>query len=375
MANKYILILIMSFTLLGFGCSSAEEDQTSSFTELPLYELERVEVLSDQGSLILGRPVFTDIDSDGNRLVMDLSSFEIHVYDVDGTHRNSFGREGNGPGEFQQPANITFGENDSLYVSDFTRRALIVYSKEADYTWRHAYDLSFPQAEEAYPFRALMPSEAGYPIIYSVYDQDDEFPNGYLTVKVVDKNGNFIESKEKKFQQGNYIEINTGGNQMRLGIGEVASTEIASLTDGSYLQAWTATAALHHYSTGGEILKSIELDGYPVQRVTNEDLNALNESFSQFGDLRSELRTKIGETFPAFSGLRVTNDGSIWLARIVPGSNSQSWYHITSEGEPLGQLQLEDGFRLQNYDGDSLYLSGELEDGSPAILRYSIAEG
>ncbi len=362
-----ILVIILK------GCSE-DEIEEDHFSDLPLYQLEQVEVLSDQGDLIVGQPVYTEIDSEGNRLVMDLSSFEIHVYDSQGTYQNSFGREGSGPGEFQQPARPIIGQNDTLYISDHTRRSLLVFYKSGDYEWSPAYDVAFPRGENGFPSRALTPAASGYPVIYRVNDESDEFPDGYSEVRLLNRQGDFIDDTDVKFRNGSMIELNMDGNQIRIGISEMPGNQITPKNDGTYFKAWTGDPVIYHYSNTGELIKEIDLEGYPVQPVNNQAISALNERMfgGRFGDMSGDLRNSIGDTFPLFSQIMVMHDESLWLAKIVPESANQSWYHLSPDGEPLGQLTLDEGLRLRNaVDGD-IYVSGELEDGAPAIIRYSI---
>ena len=367
---------LLIFALILPGCSE-EDIKQSYFSDLPSYQIEQVEVLSDQEEMILGRPVFTEIDSDGNRLVMDLASFEIHVYDAGGMLRNSFGQEGDGPGEFRQPRNLMIGENDTLYVNDNSRRSLLVYTKTGDYEWSHAYDLAYPQVDGGFTSFFLMPGENGYPAVIIKSEESEEFPNGYSTVKLTDKNGSIISGTGVAFDRGEMLTIETSGNIIMFGLSEVAGSQITAAKNDTYYQAWTADPVIYHYNNDGELLSTIELDGYPIQQTTSRHISELNERVfgGRFGNQTSALRGAIGEFFPAFSQIMVMNDDSIWLSRIMPESRDQHWYHLSPTGEPLGKLHLENGLNLRNADTDFIYVSGETENGSPAILKYRIMAG
>lgn len=367
-------LLILVFIL--HGCSD-EEIKDDNFTNLPLYQLEQVEVLSGQGEMILGRPVHTGIDSDGNRLVMDLASFEIHVYDRNGILQNSFGREGDGPGEFRQTRNLMIGENDTLYINDNSRRSLLVYAKTGEHEWRHAYDLAYPQIEGGFSAHFLMPVQGKYPVVIRIREESEEFPYGYSTVKLMDRSGSIIQDTEVRFAQGEMLTIESDGNRIMLGLSEVANSQITAANDGTYFNAWTGDPVLYQYSNSGELLKTIQLNGYPILETSSRDISELNERVfgGQFGNQTSALREAIGEYFPAFSQIRVMKDNTVWLSRIVPDSRDHHWFHLSPSGEPLGRLDLENGFRLQNAVNNMIYVSGEDESGAPAILAYRITAG
>lgn len=375
MSFKKNFILHVFIILLIAGCGDSEEtSRDSRFADLPEYTLEQVQVLADQGDLILGRPVYTEIDSDGNHLVMDLASYEVHLFDSDGTYQTSFGSRGEGPGEFQQPMRPVLSENDTLYISDNGRRSLLVYSRSGEYSWDHAYDVSFPATEEGFPFYSLTPTEAGFPIVYRVQDDSEEFPNGYSTVKLIDRNGNVIQDTGVKFDVGKNLELNMGDTRISMRLSEMHSTQISPHPDGSYFQAWTEDPVLYQFSAEGDSLRSIELSGYPVQPVTSDAISSLSERYGeQFGSLESDLEEAIGDFFPVFSQMQVMKDHSIWLRKITPEVSGQSWYHLSPDGEPLGSLTLEDGISLRNAVTGHVYVSGEAEDGSPVLLKYQIS--
>ncbi|NBC25311.1 MAG: hypothetical protein GVY08_00480 [Bacteroidetes bacterium] len=367
-------ILILGITLFLQGCAE-EAVQDDQFSGLPVYQLKEAEVLSDQGDLILGRPVHTEIDSEGNRLVMDLSSFEIHVYDSDGIYQNSFGREGSGPGEFKQPQRPVVGENDTLYINDGARRSLLVFYKSGEYEWSPAYDVAFPQTDDGFPSRALTPSPSGYPIVYGINEETEEFPDGYDEVHLVSREGNILKNTNVAFQNGSTIQLETDNMQIRFGLAEMPGNRITPKYDGTYYQAWTGEPVINHYTNEGERIGEIPLEGYPVQEVTADAIASLNDrmfSGGQFGDMSGQLRENIGETFPLFSIIKVMKDESIWLSRITPETSDESWYHLSPEGDPLGQLSLAEGERLRNAVGDEIYVSGVNADGTPAIIKYRL---
>lgn len=147
--NIFLHIFVV-LLIAGFGGRS-EETQESLFTDLPEYNLEEVQVFTSGDYRILGRPVYSEIDSDGNHLMMDLARYEIQVFDAGGIDHTSFGSQGEGPGEMRQPMRPVISEHDTLYISDNARRSLIVYSRNGDFNWKNAYNISYPATEEGAP--------------------------------------------------------------------------------------------------------------------------------------------------------------------------------------------------------------------------------
>jgi hypothetical protein len=365
--NKILYLSLLYFLI---SCGSDVID-SENFSTLHYYELEVVETLSDQGDMIMGRPAFTVVDSDGNRIVMDLSTFELQVFDDDGNYRSSFGRQGDGPGEFRRPSNLTIGVEDTLYVSDNSRNALVVYAKSDSYHWEHAYDLVYPAIENARPFSGFTPTHVGYPVKYRVQSFSEEFPNGYSVIKLLNRDGQVIRVTGVKFRIGDIISLDS--DRLQFVFSEIPDSQFSSHYDGTYFYAWTADPVIFHYSSGGELIREIHLEGLQNRYVTNQDIQVLNDLVSdQYGDITNQLREAIGEYFPVFSQIRVMHDDTIWLRRINSETSDESWYHFSPDGIPQGKLDLESGFRLRNSAGEYIYVSGTLENGSPAIICYRL---
>lgn len=59
-------------------------------------------------------------DDAGNVYVLDRQGKRVLKYGPDGRHLATFGREGEGPGELNQPMAIALGPGDTIWVSDFS---------------------------------------------------------------------------------------------------------------------------------------------------------------------------------------------------------------------------------------------------------------
>ncbi len=59
-------------------------------------------------------------DADGNLYVLDRQAHRVLKYAPDGRHLATFGKQGGGPGELEQPIDLTLGPGDSLWIADFS---------------------------------------------------------------------------------------------------------------------------------------------------------------------------------------------------------------------------------------------------------------
>jgi len=376
MSLKKNLLLILTLLMVFAGCVGGDSSESgdNQFTSLPEYTLEQVLELSGKDDVLLGRPNSVVFDSAGNLLVMDLATYSVHVFDDEGIYQTSFGSQGEGPGEFQQPMRMLLTKQDTLYINDNIRGSLLVYSRNGDYDWEHAYDILLPQSGDGFPFYSLYPTDEGIPTVFRVRDDSDDYPNGYSTIKFINRNGDITKETDLKFNNGDVLEVNMNDMQMQIGLSELNSTEIAPHPDGSFIQAWTADPVLYQFSADGDTLNTMELEGYPIEPATSEAVSVLAERYgSGFGNIESGMEEAIGDFFPAFTDVMVMHDESIWLRKVRTVDTRQSWYHLAPEGVPSGTLLLGENESLRNAVANHVYVSSEADDGSPVIVKYRLS--
>ncbi len=69
---------------------------------------------------------------DGTIAVLDAGSHQVRVFGTDGRFIRSFGRQGQGPGEFQQPWRLLRGRGDSLVIAELMSGTIQVFSPSGD---------------------------------------------------------------------------------------------------------------------------------------------------------------------------------------------------------------------------------------------------
>jgi hypothetical protein len=135
---RMAVVIAATVSLLGplSHASAQNADPESSVRFPPLGELEVVGVPSPLPDLVIGEGVdavhvFLSVADaarldDGNIVVLGSSS--LRVFSPGGLLLRSFGRSGEGPGEFAKPISLQIGPGDSLYVFDSGHQRLSVFS-------------------------------------------------------------------------------------------------------------------------------------------------------------------------------------------------------------------------------------------------------
>jgi hypothetical protein len=79
------------------------------------------------------RASFGGVDSDGNILVLDRGDSRIKKYDKDGKFMYSIGRQGQGPGEFEQILTLSLDSDNNIYVMDSGRYKVHIFNKDGEF--------------------------------------------------------------------------------------------------------------------------------------------------------------------------------------------------------------------------------------------------
>lgn len=78
---------------------------------------------------MFGSSVVFNVDDGGRVYATDGDSKQVKVFDPDGKHVLTFGRQGQGPGEFQNPGVVRFAKDGTLYLSEGFRNKLIFFDE------------------------------------------------------------------------------------------------------------------------------------------------------------------------------------------------------------------------------------------------------
>ncbi len=74
------------------------------------------------------------VDDEGRIYVDDARNYRIQVFDRSGRYVQTIGRQGQGPGEFQQPTKLRLlNKSRKLYVRDIPARRILIFSFNGDY--------------------------------------------------------------------------------------------------------------------------------------------------------------------------------------------------------------------------------------------------
>jgi hypothetical protein len=82
---------------------------------------------------MFGSSVIFNVDNQGNIYAMDWDNKHVKKFGSDGKHILTFGRAGQGPGEFRNPSGVRFTKNGTLYISENFGNKIMFFDQNGIY--------------------------------------------------------------------------------------------------------------------------------------------------------------------------------------------------------------------------------------------------
>lgn len=301
------------------------------------------------------------LDGRSRIYVADRIGSAVRVYAPDGRFLRQIGREGRGPGEFEGPADLTFGPEGRLFVRD-ARRITVLAAKRSGgipdsvaATWPIAnmadarfgsparFDAGGTYFDPAYAF-----PHGGSPTFYYVAVRDG-VPTGD-TVRVPPY-ANLIATFPAYYMLGQY-----DGRIVR-GLAHAPFEAVPSwdlTTRGTVVGGDGRTPALVETEAAGDTLRTLPLPR-PARRsipaaARDDSLRAFRARLDSLPVSRDALLAatelvrsgRLPDSLPAFRSVRVDADGDLWVERWPLESGGQRTYYdvLAADGAYRGSLVL-----------------------------------
>jgi len=148
MLKKSIYLIAFISFCLNLVCSKVEENYTVEIKDGVRYvhnnapawgdtlkvELEFVQKIGEldatDENYMLYRVADIALDSEGNIYVLDAGNYRIQKYDSEGKYLNTFGREGQGLGEFGRSSSFALDSSGNMYIADQGNSRVVILTPE-----------------------------------------------------------------------------------------------------------------------------------------------------------------------------------------------------------------------------------------------------
>jgi len=305
---------------------------------------------------VLNRPLFLDVDAQGNIYVLDWGDVNFKVFAPDGRHLRTFGKRGQGPGEFDIPAYFALSSDGRIFLLSGRQFQFIVLKDDGTYLssfkvegFCHA--MAVDGRNRIYYTQMLMPEPGG----------GEEF-------RLVQNRKALFRSDElgsEKTKLGEFLDNVMMAKTQKVG-GAMTSSSLTSRE--SYTTSWLAGPDDRVYLGYN---KDYRLDVYDAEwkllfRFGREFTPVRHPSYKPDGPHP--------EFYPAFSDWRKFFDeaGNLWLEQYVEEGVKDHVFDVFSpDGIYLRQVRVPETLYLVR--GDRAYGIVRTEDEFSVVKRWRMA--
>lgn len=377
-ATFFLAAVFISSLLLTIFCSqkkaewkgTIEEENGVIIIKNPKEPIYGEDVFSLEEDLTLGKKEGSkdylferirniDIDKNDNIYVLDYRAVQIKIFDKNGELVRTFGREGQGPGEMQNPFFMQVTHKEEVMVYDPGTRRLLFFSMEGKY------------------LRQTSIAKIAYPILPIKLDSRGELtaflapppPLGGEEIKKFDSNLDVLMMIYKTEKDDSYLRRERKAWQPDL---------LCAVTpNDNIVWAYPKKYEFHVLNPEGKLIRKIIKDHDPMN-VTKEDKERYMERYELSLSRLPRSRSKIifPNHFPAFNDISVDEEGRVFLRTYERVKDKENFYYFDvfdSEGKYIAKVPMSARLNSASvWKKNKLYTIEEDEEGFQVVKRYEV---
>lgn len=372
--NKPLLITLTILILV--GCSSKSDPigeiiDPANFSETT-HKLSEVLLIQEDDDFFFGQILTVQPVSNGHILVGDQTAKKFHVFDQNGNRIGEIGKEGSGPGEFQQLGRSIITTGDTLMAMDWSNSRITAFTQSSPGNWSRVYDI--PIARTPGGSLSTFFHLAGEPLIgqYNTFaipspgsSEDPPKP----TLNVFSRDGERGGDPIAIFRSTD-SKIDMGTNFIRA----------YSIPFGRSGQVRESKTALHIANT--EVFGALTINAsgdtlahfqYPVitRTVTEDMIVTLTQGANT--EYYQAVRESIPGTRPAFDSFMADDEGNLYFRFDNVTEDKHLWLQFSNVGDFQKSFRIPASSIIRRIQNGHIYSSGDI-DGEPIVLVYRIDE-
>lgn len=366
-----LLFLIGIVVFAGCATRSDVEKQQDSVERTELTEIFRLGAAESGDAVVFGNVSDIAVNSDGQLLIADSDAQVIYVFSESGDSLDTFGRPGNGPGEFASIRDLDIGPGDSVFVWDGRRDRLLVFEPE---TFQFSYDIEIESLSEGDRSPVALTSINNdlllmrFTASYSLSSDEDGLD--YDIVQFVNRDGRPVGEPLLRMPVTRDLLYRT---ESGIGLLLIPFTRRSSMKpglDGTLYYGWSDSISFDVYSAGGDLLRTVRY-GHKAVPVTQQELD---ERIQRMSDATRQLflrEVEVPKTKPAYSTFTISDKNQIWIKN-TPASDSLEvlWTVLGLDNQAVFEFELPRTTNVRVVRGNRVYAEAELEDGTPYVVVY-----
>lgn len=296
----------------------------------------RIGTLDGTGPDMFGAITDFEVDEYGRFWVFEGQAQEIRVFDANGRHVRTVGRQGEGPSEFNRVIGMDWGPDGHLWLADPSNNRLSVVDTAGVFVASHPTIGGI----------TVMPWPGGFDDagLFYTYGIDPTVEDDFALVMV--RHGpdlqpiDSVAPPEYPGEREMY-ELRNEHSWMMTGVPYTPSLEWHLTREGTYWAGLTGDYHIFQLSWQGDTLRSVRRDYEPLP-VTAADLDQAREDLEWFIDAGGNPDwSRIPSNKPAFEEFMFDDEGNLWVQMVAEGDLEGRLFDVfDSQGRYLGEVLL-----------------------------------
>jgi hypothetical protein len=378
--SRFVVVpvfIISSISLLFFSCSPDEgnRESVSGFQYPSIAQLNQIGAIGQVSDELFARPNRV-VPLDGERFIIaDIQRLKLHLFDAGMNHLHTFGRSGEGPGEFQRFSEIIY-ENGQLRIYDgraykvmdlAVRENQIELIRESEFTF-----FPLPDFPGAMFWRFAEGRDSTHLAIYRDFNiQSQASPRFTRFVGLP-----YDEQYSPDGDEPAFVFNNTAEVEFRNGILTIPYYQrgFIALSKGRVYYATNDEPEIGVYNIDGRQTGIMQLPDTRVPLSQDEKVNVYEQFYRNSPDpdlFRGEVLPLIPDQRPVIRAMSADAQGRIWVRIYTVNDSDPDWLVLDADGSPLTMLSMPDGHTFRNAFGNTLFTGFNSEEG-PRVAVHEL---
>ena len=396
---RFTLFLVSPFLLLAFSADGFSGSPNDLMKNISISDnqneirFQEEVVYSETGEIMFGSITTSAVDQAGRVLLGDNDQKMVHVMDGSGDYIQSFGSQGNGPGEFQMINKIAAGK-DYIHVFDVIQAKINLFDAER---FRFIRTISLADngmvmqrgigagAGFGRPFDFHLLSDGNYLVMYRNFAN----PSGNRTA-IVSPTGEILEKDRLEFNKGDeeVAQATSGNTRIIANFPFSRSIGITVSPTGKIFSNWSGDFSFDLFDESGTHIRSFS---HPHQAA---QLNR-NEVLKMFEDSGGGTRVVVGsgggggggamppmsqilqnmelpETWPAVSSIFTDTQNRLWVSSYTENISIRNWFLFDDTGVLTGTFTWPAGKTVVHADENKVYVLVRDPEELDKAIQYRI---
>lgn len=320
------------------------------------------------GPTVFGIPAALEVDAYGRLYVLEAATGEVRVFEPDGRHLRSLGRQGSGPGELRQPIGLTLAPDGALWVVDPGNARFTIFDTAGTLRGSVRRDNGFA----AYPWPGRFDRRGR---LWDVAQGSSEPGSSPALLRIDPASGRADRLPLPAFTPEQFVHRRGGvTNAARVPYApELAWTLDA---EGRVWSGVTDRYRLRLHEPGGDTLRLVERAMTPVA-IARAELDSVPAQLKWFTDQGGRVDVaRLPEHKPAYVSVRTDDRGWLWVRPSLPATERNAAFDVFDpEGRYQGRVSLPVPLADEMpmiVRGNDLYAVVLGDTGVPQVIRFRI---